>query len=92
METDASITPERIERFIEGFWWILPNLGIILKQGGTVQGTATAASLWGTGAIGTAVGLGSYEVAVMITIFTVATLRLLSHSKQNGPLKEDKNL
>ncbi len=30
MEADAGITLERIERFIEGFWWILPNLGIAL--------------------------------------------------------------
>jgi small conductance mechanosensitive channel len=30
METDASITLERIEGFITGFWWILPNLGIAL--------------------------------------------------------------
>jgi len=30
VETDAGITLERIERFIEGFWWILPNLGIAL--------------------------------------------------------------
>ena len=30
METDANITLERIEGFITGFWWILPNLGIAL--------------------------------------------------------------
>ncbi|SCY93554.1 mechanosensitive ion channel family protein [Microvirga guangxiensis] len=30
METDTSITLDRIEGFIQGFWWILPNLGIAL--------------------------------------------------------------
>lgn len=30
METDAGITLERIESFVRGFWWILPNLGIAL--------------------------------------------------------------
>jgi len=30
VETDASLTLERIEGFITGFWWILPNLGIAL--------------------------------------------------------------
>lgn len=30
MEADTSITLERIEGFITGFWWILPNLGIAL--------------------------------------------------------------
>ena len=30
METDASVTLEKIEGWIQGFWWILPNLGIAL--------------------------------------------------------------
>jgi small conductance mechanosensitive channel len=30
MEANAEITLERIEGFITGFWWILPNLGIAL--------------------------------------------------------------
>ena len=28
METDAGITIDRIEGLIQGFWWILPNIGI----------------------------------------------------------------
>ena len=55
--------------------------GAIVKQGDSVHGTATAASLWATGAIGAAVGLGSYDVAVVIALFTAATLRLLSPLK-----------
>jgi putative Mg2+ transporter-C (MgtC) family protein len=39
-----------------------------------VKGTATAASLWATGAVGVAVGLGSYDVAVMIAVATIVTL------------------
>ena len=30
MQADTRITLERIEGYIEGFWWILPNLGIAL--------------------------------------------------------------
>ena len=55
--------------------------GAILKQGASVKGTATAASLWATGAIGTAVGLGSYGVATMIAVFTVVTLKWLTPLK-----------
>jgi putative Mg2+ transporter-C (MgtC) family protein len=55
--------------------------GAILKQGSAVQGTATAASLWATGAIGVAVGLGSYDVAFVIDVFTALTLRLLALPK-----------
>ena len=30
MQADAEITLDRIESYIQGFWWILPNLGIAL--------------------------------------------------------------
>ncbi len=30
MQTDAGIALERIEEYVRGFWWILPNLGIAL--------------------------------------------------------------
>ncbi len=47
----------------------------------SVRGTATAASLWATGAIGTAVGLGAWAVALLLTVLTVMTLRLLTPLK-----------
>ena len=51
--------------------------GAILKSGEQVRGTATAASLWTTGAIGVAVGLGRYEVAIMLSLVNLLTLRVL---------------
>src|SRR5215210_3491383 len=59
------------------------------KQSGAVQGTATAAGLWTTGAIGIAVGLGSYDVAIVITAFTMFTFRGLSPLKHQKPLADD---
>jgi putative Mg2+ transporter-C (MgtC) family protein len=56
--------------------------GAILKDGATVRGTATAASVWNTGAIGAAVGFGRYEIALLLSILNFATLRWLL------PLKE----
>ena len=53
----------------------------ILKGGDEVQGTATAASLWATGAIGIAVGLANYDVALVICLFTVLTLYVLGRLK-----------
>jgi putative Mg2+ transporter-C (MgtC) family protein len=77
-----------VEGVITGMGFI--GGGAILKHGGSMHGTATAASLWATGAIGVAVGFGSYDVAVVIALFTGATLRLLSPLKPsrrrtNGP-------
>ena len=75
-----------IEGLITGIGFI--GGGAILKQGTTVQGTATAASLWATGAIGVSVGLGSYDVAVTVAVFTFLTLRLLTLVKEEDDLED----
>ncbi|WP_206679135.1 MgtC/SapB family protein [Caulobacter sp.] len=49
--------------------------GAILKQRGRASGTATAASLWATGALGAAVGYGLYDIAVVLALTTFLTLR-----------------
>ena len=56
--------------------------GAIVKQGFTVRGTATAASIWSTAAMGAAVAYGRYEIALALTVATFLTLRWLR------PLKE----
>lgn len=50
--------------------------GAILKDKGRVTGTATAASLWNTGAIGIAVALHRYEIAVLLSLLNFLTLYL----------------
>ena len=79
--------PEGMARIIEGLMAGMGFIGggAILKDNGSVRGTATAASLWATGATGVAVGLGSYDVAVMISLFTFLTLWLLVPFKSEGP-------
>jgi putative Mg2+ transporter-C (MgtC) family protein len=78
--------PEGTARIIEGLMTGMGFIGggAILKDGGSVRGTATAASLWATGATGAAVGLGAYDVAVMVSLFTFLTLWLLTPLKQEG--------
>ena len=51
--------------------------GAILKGSGDVKGTATAASLWATGAIGLSVASHRLEIALLISISTFLTLRFL---------------
>jgi putative Mg2+ transporter-C (MgtC) family protein len=77
--------PQGMARVVEG---VITGIGFIgggaiLKGGGEVHGTATAASLWATGAIGVAVGLANYDVAVVICLFTVLTLYVLGRLKKN---------
>lgn len=77
-----------IEGLITGIGFI--GGGAILKQGTSVHGTATAASLWATGAIGVSVGLGSFDVAITIAAFTFLTLRLLTLVKDEDQSVETK--
>lgn len=51
--------------------------GAILREGASVRGTATAASLWNTGAIGAAAAFGRLDIALVLTALNVLTLRAL---------------
>ena len=55
--------------------------GAILKNKGSVKGTATAASLWMTGAIGIAVAFHRYEIAIVLAVLNFLTLRFVKQLK-----------
>lgn len=83
-------SPEGIARIVEG---VITGIGFIgggaiLKTGASVHGTATAASLWATGAVGAAVALGSYDVAVAIAAMTFVTLKLITPFKAEEAREE----
>ena len=50
--------------------------GVIMKEGLTVRGLTTAASIWITAAIGVLIGIGFYFPAVVATLVTLGTLSL----------------
>ena len=52
--------------------------GAILKTGGAVRGTATAASIWNTAAVGAAVAYGNYDIAACLSAANFAVLRWLA--------------
>lgn len=56
--------------------------GAILKNNNEVSGTATAASIWATGAIGIAAAYSRYEVALLISIITFFTLHFGYNAKK----------
>jgi putative Mg2+ transporter-C (MgtC) family protein len=51
--------------------------GAILKEGASIRGLTTAASLWAVAAIGLAAGLGSYFAATITTVGLIFSLVLL---------------
>ncbi len=91
--------PEAMARIVEGLITGMGFIGggAILRLKDSVKGTATAASLWATGAIGVSVGLGSYDVAIVIALITIATLwplavfkrKIIGNSKPESAGKND---
>lgn len=90
-ETLVKDNPEGVAQLVGG---IITGIGFIgggaiLQQGASVRGTATAASLWATGAVGVAVGLGVYDVALVISAFTFLTLRYVKRHQPEDASKDD---
>jgi putative Mg2+ transporter-C (MgtC) family protein len=48
--------------------------GAILKEGATIRGLTTAASLWAVAAVGMAAGAGAWVIAVTITAIAIVSL------------------
>lgn len=76
--------PEGQARVIEGLMTGIGFVGggAILKGESAVRGTATAASIWNTGAIGAAIAFGRYEIALVLAVVNFAALRWLVPFKQ----------
>lgn len=57
--------------------------GAIFKSGNSVSGTATAAGLWNTGAIGVSVAYSRYEIAIVLSVIGFLIFQL------SGTLKKE---
>lgn len=62
--------------------------GAILKEGPSVKGTATAASIWNAGVIGAAVAMERYDIAIILSLLNLVALRYLLPLKRR--LDQDK--
>jgi putative Mg2+ transporter-C (MgtC) family protein len=51
--------------------------GAIVKDGPNVHGTATAASIWNTGAIGAAAAMNHWEIAIVLAVMNVFIMAAL---------------
>lgn len=70
---DIRVDPTRVAaQVVTGIGFL--GAGAIIREGPTIRGLTTAAGLWVTAAIGTAVGLGFYEGALVTTGAAVLAL------------------
>lgn len=69
----TSVDPGRIAaQVVSGIGFL--GAGTIIREGATVRGLTTAASLWTVAAIGLAVGCGFYLASILATLLTFVTL------------------
>ena len=56
--------------------------GAIFRDGGSVRGLTTATGLWVMGAVGLAVGVGQYFLAILTTVVTFAVMEFAYRTKR----------
>jgi len=91
-ETIAAGSAEALARINEG---VIVGMGFIgggaiLKVRDSVKGTATAASIWVTGAIGVSCGLGAFDIALVLAVAAFATLWLMQPLKKAAGVDDEK--
>ncbi len=77
-------TPDAQSRLLQGLITGIGFIGggAILKEGSTVKGTATAASIMNAAVIGAAVALGKSDIAIALTLLNLFIMRALLPMKR----------
>lgn len=75
LQPDIAAQSRVLQGLITGIGFV--GGGAILKEGSTVKGTATAASVWNAGVIGASVAMDRYEIAIVLAVLNLFTLRAL---------------
>lgn len=74
--TGEGFDPTRVLQGVVGGIGFL-GAGVIIQRGSQVSGVTTAASVWLSGALGAAAGVGAYVLAVISTTLALAILTIL---------------
>lgn len=77
---DAEGVSKVVEGVVSGIGFL--GAAAVVKRGVNVHGTATAAAIWVTAAVGVAVAFGDWGISLMLSVLAFVTLRFLT------PLKE----
>lgn len=73
-------SPQALQGLMTGIGFV--GGAAIVKDGITTHGTATAASVWCAGAIGAAVAMNHWTIAVFVTVLNLVALRGLAPLKK----------
>lgn len=88
-ETTLRIDPSRVAaQIVTGVGFL--GAGVILKEGASVHGLTTAASLWAVAGLGMAFGMGFFSLGIIATVLVLISLIFLK--KLDPILKKDRFL
>lgn len=62
--------------------------GVIMKEGMSISGLTTSASIWLCAAIGVMVGIGFYFAAIALTLLAIFSMIMISKIEHNIPQKK----
>lgn len=84
---DPNVTPVYPGHVIQGIVTGIGFLGagVIMKDGYSITGLTTAASIWASSAIGVLVGFGLYGAAISLTLLTVCSTMWISRLENSMP-------
>ena len=80
---DGSEVTRIIQGIVTGIGFL--GAGVIVKEGFSVRGLTTAASIWVAAAIGIVIGAGSYRIGVAATLVTLVALTILRRVEDRLP-------
>jgi len=88
-ETTLRLDPSRVAaQIVTGIGFL--GAGVIIKEGATVRGLTTAASLWAVAGLGMAFGMGHFVLGGFSTVFIVGSLLFIK--KLDPHIKKDRYL
>lgn len=76
---EFNVDPSRLgAQVISGIGFL--GAGTIIKEGTTIKGLTTAASLWVVACLGLAVGSGAYAISIIGFVAVILTLTVFEHA------------
>jgi len=89
--TPAAADPTRsIQGIMTGIGFL--GAGVIIKDGFTIRGVSTAASIWTTAAIGVIIGVGFYGAAISATLVALTAMTILGKIEKFLPHQKTMHL
>ena len=82
--TGVSVDPTRlVQGIVSGIGFLCG--GVIMKDGFTISGLTTAASIWAVAAIGVLLGVGFYGAAALLAVLCMLSMSLLQNVEAKLP-------